>query len=174
MASITRWNPFNTLGALSSDPFSGFVSLRNAMDRLFEDAFVRPGQLFSWTSAANGNVAPLSLDLYETESDCVVTAALPGVRPEDVDVSVEGNVLTIKGELKTENEEEKGGYHLRELRHGSFYRRIQLPVPVEADGARAQFQNGVLTLRLPKAAEARERKIQITAGSGSESSKKVA
>jgi len=144
------------------------------MDRLFEDAFVRPGQLFGSRGTGNGNLFPLSLDLYQTEEDCVVTAALPGVRPEDVDVSVEGNTLTIRGEVKTEDSKEKGGYHLRELRYGSFHRRIQLPVQVQADQAQARFENGVLTLRLPKAAEARERKIRISPGSGDANPKKAA
>jgi HSP20 family protein len=174
MSNITRWNPFGTRSLLSSDPFGGFVTLRNAMDRLFEDAYVHPSQLLTWPGNGDVAAAPASLDLYETENDCVLTAALPGVRPEDVDVSVEGDFLTIKADTKAENVKEKGGYHLRELRHGSFYRRVQLPVAVQVDQAEARFENGILTLRLPKAAEARERKIQITTGSGPAKSGKAA
>jgi HSP20 family protein len=166
MSNITRWNAFGSRSLLSSDPF-GFVSLRNAMDRLFEDAFVSPGHLLTWSGSGDGGAVPASLDLCETEKDCVVTAALPGVRPEDIDVSVEGDFLTIKAETKAEEEKEKGGYHVRELRRGSFYRRVQLPVVVHADQAEARMENGMLMLRLPKAAEARERKIQITPSSAS-------
>jgi HSP20 family protein len=166
MTSITRWKPFSALDTFTSEPRDGFVSLRNAMDRLFEEAFIRPSQLLPSWAAGDGGMTPPSLDLYETEDEVVVKAALAGVRPEDVDVSVEGRLLTLKGQLRAENRTERAGYHLRELRHGSFYRRIQLPVAVEVEKAEARFENGVLTLRLPKAAEARERKIEITAGSG--------
>ena len=164
MTSITRWTPFR--GWTHDEPFGGFLSLRNAMDRLFEDAFVRPGQLFGWSEGASG-FGPLAVDLYETEDACMLTAALPGVHPQDVDVSVQGNVVTIRGESRAEEDATRGTCHLRERRYGSFYRQLQLPVPVDTEGAEARFENGILTLRLPKAEEARERKIQITSGSPS-------
>ena len=159
-AGITRWSPFGSF--TSDEPFSGFLSLRNAMDRLFQDAFVRPSEVLGWSYDGQWH---LPIDLYETEEDCVVKAAVPGVRPEDLNVSVQGNVLTIRGETRGEHEESKGSYHLRERRYGTFYRQVQLPVPVNADAAQARFENGILTLKLPKAEEARERRIQITSGS---------
>lgn len=158
---ITRWHPFS---GFTSEPFSEMLSLRNAMDRLLQDAFVWPSELLGRGGVGSG-FAYVPLDLYETENDCVVTAAVPGLRPEDIDISVQGNVLTLKGESRAEEESSQGTYHLRERRYGSFLRQIQLPVPVETEGAEAKFDNGILTLRLPKAAEARERKIQVSAGS---------
>ena len=157
--NITRWSPFGDVG--TSDLGSGLLSLRHAMDRLFQDAFVRPSEFFG--STGNGQ-SSLAMDVYETENDCVVTAAIPGVRPEDVEITVQGDVLTVKAEAKTEQESEKGTYHLRERRVSSLFRQLRLPVAVETDKADARFENGILTLRLPKAAEARERRIRIQAG----------
>lgn len=153
---ITRWNPFGTV----EEPFGGTLSLRNAMDRLFQDAFIRPSELPRWSGFGNGE-GSVALDVYETDSDCVVTAAVPGVKPEDIEISVQGNVLTIRGETKSEEENTRGNYHVRERRVGSFSRQIQLPIPVKTDAAEAKFDNGILTLRLPKTEEARERKIKV-------------
>jgi HSP20 family protein len=146
------------------------LSLRNALDLLLQDAFIGPSELFGWSGFGDGH-GHLALDLYETENDCVVTASVPGVRPDDLDISVQGNVLTIRGESKSEEEATQGTYHLRERRYGSFERQIQLPVPVETGGAEARFENGILTLRLPKAEEAKERKIEVNAGSPAEAGK---
>jgi HSP20 family protein len=156
--NITRWNPFGFFG--SDEALGGMPSLRQAMDRLFEDAFVRPTSWPGWT----GGEQALALDLYETDEHCVIKAAIPGVRPEDVEVTVQGNVLTIRGHSESEDEQKKGSYHLRERRYGSFFRQLQLPVSVDTDKAEAKFDNGILTLRLPKTEDARERRIQVTAG----------
>ncbi len=161
--NLTRWSPFGSFA--TEEPFGGMLSLRNAMDRLFQDAFVRPSELFGPSGFGDAQ-GWLALDVYETENDCVVTAAIPGVRPEDVDISVQGNLLTIRGETKSEQEQARGSYHIRERRYGSFHRQLQLPVPVDTEKAEARFENGILTLTLPKTEEARERRIRVASGSG--------
>jgi len=136
------------------------VSLRDAMDRLFEESFLRPGLLGNNDSASG----LMPLDMYETEDSVVVKAAIPGVKPEDIEVTVTGDLLSIKGEFKSETEEkdEKRNYHRQERRYGSFSRQVALPASVNADGCEADFDNGVLTLKLPKAEEAKVKKVQIT------------
>lgn len=148
MANLIRW-----------DPLRDMVSLRDAMDRLFEESFVRP--MGGWPFLAGGEQA-LALDMYETDENLVVEASLPGFSPEQVDISVVGNSVTIKAEVKQEAEkEEKGKYHFRERRYGAFQRTISLPVGVNADKAEARFENGVLTLTLPKVEEAKPKRIQL-------------
>jgi len=148
MADVVRW-----------DPFRDMVSLRDAMDRLFDESFVRPrgeGAMLA------GRERTLAVDVYETEDDLVVEASLPGIKPEEVDISVVGNTLTIKGEREEHREkEEEGKYYFREQRYGAFQRSIGLPVEVNADKAEATFENGVLKLSLPKAEEAKPKHIQV-------------
>jgi HSP20 family protein len=135
------------------------VSLRDAMDRLFEESFVRPrGRLASYEG-----VGTLALDVFESEDDVTVRASIPGVKPEDIDLSVTGEVLTIKGETQEEKEEETGNYHLRERRYGAFQRAVNLPTLVNADKAQATFENGVLTLTLPKVEAVKPKSITIKA-----------
>ncbi len=141
--SIVRWEPFREL-----------ISLREAMDRLFEESFVRPTSLLP-------TVSTLPMDMYETDDAVIVEAVLPGFRPEDVDVSVTGDTLTIRAEVKEEKEERGRTYHFREIRHGSVSRTEQLPVPVQADKAKAEYRNGVLKLTLPKAEPAKKRSVKI-------------
>lgn len=141
------------------EPAREMLSLREAMDRLFEESFLRPGSLGVSDSAA----AMLPLDMYETENDVVVKAAIPGVKPEDIEVTVTGDLLSIKGEFRTESEQkdEKRNYHRQERRYGSFSRQVSLPAGVNADACAADFENGVLTLTLPKVEEAKVKKVQI-------------
>ncbi len=141
------------------EPAREMLSLREAMDRLFEESFLRPGSFGVGDSAA----AVLPLDMYETENDVVVKAAIPGVQPEDIEVTVTGDLLSIKGEFRSETEQkdEKRNYHRQERRYGSFSRQVTLPSGVNADACAADFENGVLTLKLPKVEEARVKKVQI-------------
>ncbi len=141
------------------EPFRDFVSLRDAMDRLFEDSFVSPR---NWPSVGGGMAEPM-LDVYETGNDLVVKAALPGIKPEDVDITVTGDVLTITGEVKEETEQNDKNYLRRERRYGSFSRSVSLPEGLETDKADAKFENGVLTLTIPKAEEIKPKKIQVQA-----------
>lgn len=151
MANVTRW-----------DPFSDMLSLRQAMNHLFEDAWVRPWNVPEASNGHGNGARTLAVDLYENGDELVLTAAVPGFKPEDIDVTVQGDVVTIKGEMKSDETVGEGAYHRRERRYGHVFRQVALPVGVRADGAQAGFENGVLTLHLPKAEEAKERRIPIT------------
>ncbi|MBM4463195.1 MAG: Hsp20/alpha crystallin family protein [Chloroflexi bacterium] len=140
------------------DPFKEMMSLRQAMDRLFEDSFVRRPHW--WPALAEGAL-PLSLEMYQTASDVVVKAAVPGVKPEEVDISITGDTLTIKGERKEEKEVKEENYFLKEHVYGSYNRTIILPAPVQADKAEAVFENGILTLTLPKKEEVKPKQVKI-------------
>ena len=137
-----------------TNPFGELISLRAAMDRLFEDSFVRP-------SNGAGSDRGLALDMYSTPDSFVVEAALPGVKPEDVDVSVLGDTLTISGNTSAEQTRDDEGYSYREIRRGSFSRTVTLPSALKTDAATATFENGLLRLSFPKAEEAKPRQIQI-------------
>ncbi|MFQ5876022.1 MAG: Hsp20/alpha crystallin family protein [Dehalococcoidia bacterium] len=148
MADLIRW-----------DPFREMVSLRDAMDRLFEESFVRP---FGRSPLLGTGPQTLALDVYETDDDLVVETSLPGINPDQVDISVVGNTLTISGEVKHEEEkEEKGRYHYRERRYGAFRRSVALPVEVNADAAEATFKNGELRLVLPKVEAVKPKRIEV-------------
>lgn len=146
MTQLTRWEPFRDL-----------ISLREAMDRLFEESYVRPGSEMLAARAAGA----LAVDMYETDEAVVVKTATPGVDPEDIDISITGDTLTIRGETKADEEIEEENYICRERRYGAFSRSLTIPVAVEADKAEAEFEDGVLTLRLPKAEEVKPKAIEV-------------
>ena len=154
MANITRY-----------DPLGEMVSLRSAMDRLFEDSFVSP---LTWRTIGGGNdsLTP-PIDVHETADEIVVTAALPGMKADDVEITMTGQTLTMRGEFKADNEIEKDQYLYRERRFGSFNRTVQLPVRVQGDQAQASFSDGLLRLSIPKAEEVKPRQIRINAGTNS-------
>jgi len=143
---IVRWEPYRDL-----------VTLREAMDRLFAESFVRPGSAFPTTFEGP------AVDMYQTKDEIVVQATIPGVKPEDIDISVTGEILTIKGEFKQEEKIEEGSYVRQERRFGQFCREISLPTQVSADKAKAEFEHGVLTLRLPKAEAVKPKSITVKA-----------
>lgn len=145
MSTLTRWEPVREM-----------MTLREAMDRLFDDAFTRP------ISLSGGSVVP-AIDLYQNADEVVVKATLPGFKPGDVQISVTADVLTLRGELKQENEQKEVTYHIREQRFGSFERAIMLPTDVQTDKARADFENGILTIVLPKAEAVKPKTINIKA-----------
>jgi HSP20 family protein len=149
MANITRFDPLNEM-----------VSLRSAMDRLFEDSFVNP---LSWRTISGGDTLTPALDVHETSDALVVTAALPGIRAEDVDITMTGQTLTLRGEFKADEQVKQDQYLYRERRFGAFNRTVQLPVRVQGDQANAQFVDGILTLTIPKAEEVKPRQIRINA-----------
>jgi len=138
------------------DPFREAVSLRDAMNSLLQDSFVRPTGL-----PADGGPSMLPLDVSETENEFIIKATLPGVRPEDVQITAHGDTVTIRGEIKAEEEKKGEQYHLRERRFGQFQRTVTLPTPITADKDQAQFEDGVLTLTLPKAEEAKPKQIKV-------------
>ena len=148
MTRITRWDPFREV-ARGRYPF----------DTLFERGFGRPWRVVAWDTG--DGLFPL--DLYETDDEVVVKASLPGVKPEDVQISVIGDTLTIKAEAKEEHEERKPNFYRQERRHGAFQRSLTLPVRVDTAQADATFENGVLSLRLPKVPEARPKTIEVKA-----------
>lgn len=144
MSNIIRWEPAREM-----------MTLREAMDRLFDDAFTRPLSL----SGSNWSIP--AVDMYQTDNEVVVKAALPGIKADEVQINVTGEVLTIKGETKQENETKEKAYHIREQRWGAFERSLVLPTEVVADKAKADFENGVLTITLPKAEEVKPKTINI-------------
>ncbi|MDP9366358.1 MAG: Hsp20/alpha crystallin family protein [Chloroflexota bacterium] len=149
--SISRWDPLNDL-----------VSLREAMNNLLEESFVRPRQ----GDAPAGRPAGLALDVKETPEAFVVTASVPGVGPEDVEMTVLGDTLRIRGERReeSENQGEQGRWLIRERRYGAFERTVSLPTTVKSDAAEAEFKDGILTVTLPKAEEAKPRSIPVRGG----------
>jgi HSP20 family protein len=138
------------------DPFREAVSLRDAMNALFQESFIRPGGLLPQDGSAI-----LPLDVIETEDAFVIKASVPGVRPEDVQITVQGDTLTIRGESRSEEEKKDERWHLRERRLGTFQRSLSLAMPVNPDKAQATFEHGVLMLTLPKSEEAKPRQIKI-------------
>jgi HSP20 family protein len=146
--AIERWQPFSEL-----------MSLRQAMDKLFEDSFVRPSRAL----AAFGEVAVPALDVYQTPNEVVVKATLPGLKPEEISIDITGETLTIKGETKAEQEIKKEDYLYQERRYGSFSRSVVLPSGLKPDKAEATMEDGVLTLTIPKAEEIKPKAIKVKA-----------
>ena len=143
MSNLTRWEPVREM-----------MTLRDAMDRLFDDAFTRP-------LSVSGVSAMVAIDMYQTDDEVIVKATLPGLIADDVDITVTGETLTLRGEFKQETEEKETSYHIREQRFGSFERSILLPTDVKADKASANFENGILTIAMPIAEEVKPRSITI-------------
>ncbi|GIW85873.1 MAG: molecular chaperone [Isosphaeraceae bacterium] len=138
------------------DPFREAISLSDAFSNLLRESFVRPGAV-----AGQPSVLALPLDVVENDEAFVVKASLPGVKPEDVQITVHGDTLTIRGSTQSEEEKKGEHWHLRERRTGSFQRTISMATPIDSDKAHAHFENGVLTLTLPKAEQARPRQIKV-------------
>jgi HSP20 family protein len=138
----------------NDDPF---VRLWNDIDRLFSNVMQGTGST-GWQPA--GTVG-LPVEVYEEENELKVVAELPGVEEKDVAIELAGNVLTIKGEKKVEQERNEEGYHLAERRYGTFSRSLQLPYEVEAGKVEASFTNGVLTVTIPKPAEQQPKRIEV-------------
>jgi len=145
MANLTRWEPFREL-----------MEMRRDWDRLFDDNLFRP----LWTE--NGHSAPL-VDLYQTADEIHVKAAMPGVKPEDVEIRVNGDLLTMKAEVTQEEERKDATYHMRERRYQAYARSLTLPTPVKADKAQAEVSDGILHVTLPKAEEAKPKVITVKA-----------
>jgi HSP20 family protein len=145
MSSLIKWEPIGDL-----------VSLRDAMDRLFEESFVRMRGLPTPFGAEG-----LAMDVYQTADSVVVKTSVPGIDAEDLDISITGDVLTIKGETEAEEKVEKESYIRQERRYGAFSRSIRLPGDLVPDKAEATFDKGVLTLTIPKSEEAKPKTIKV-------------
>jgi HSP20 family protein len=140
------------------DPARDMMSLRQAMDKLFEESVVRPSG-FSF-EFGGGNIP---VDVVQTDKEITVKATLPGVKPEEVDISVTGDVLTIKAERKEEKELKEKDYIRKENHYGMITRSITLPAEVNSDQAEAVFENGVLNLKLPKTEKVKPKQIKVQA-----------
>ncbi|MEP7137059.1 MAG: Hsp20/alpha crystallin family protein [Chloroflexota bacterium] len=145
MSNLIRWEPAREM-----------MTLREAMDHLFDDAFTRPLTL------RDGWSAP-AIDIYQTDDEIIVKASLPGVKADEVQINITGEVLTIKGETRQVEEKKEKAWHMREQRWGAFERAIALPTEVVSDKAKAEFENGILTITLPKAEEVKPEIINIKA-----------
>ena len=138
-------------------PFGEMLTLRQAMDRLFDDDF-RPTR---WLSGGPDGPA-LPLDVTTDANTLTIEAALPGIKPDDVDITVENGTVTISGRTATERTAEEGSYVLQEIRRGNFSRSVTLPTGLEPERARATFEHGILRLEIPKAEQVKPRQIKIS------------
>src|SRR2546421_8047867 len=145
MRTLTRW-----------EPFRGVTSLQEQVNRLFNDAFERQGEESSLTAWAP------AVDIYESEHELVVEADLPDVNPKDLDIRVENNILTIRGERKFEKKVNEENYLRVERSYGSFARSFTLANTVNTDAIKAEYQNVVLTLSIPKREEAKPKQIEVS------------
>ena len=146
MNTLTRWEPMREL-----------QTMRSMMDRFFDEPFFAAPQLWS----QRGENTPVPLDVIEEEGEYIVKASLPGVTPEETEITLTDNLLTIQGESKRESEKDEANYHVRERHVGRFMRHLTLPVPVNAEHVEATFENGVLTLRMPKSDVVKPKKITV-------------
>ncbi len=143
MANLVRFEPMREM-----------VRMSDAMDRLFDNLYGHgwhDGDLFDIPA----------VDMLQTENEIVVKASLPGMKADDIQISVVGDVLLLRGEVHAEEELKQASYHIRERRSGSFSRSLQLPAAVQSEKAKAEFEDGVLTLTLPKAEEVRPKTISV-------------
>jgi HSP20 family protein len=147
MMDLVRWNPWKEM-----------VSLRERMNRMFEDSLFRPERhedglgLGAWSPA---------VDMFEKDDKVVIKAELPGLDKKDVSLDLQNGVLTLKGERKHENEVKEENFYRREMSYGKFVRSFSLPVDVDADNIKAEFQNGLLTVEVPKPEEHKPKQIKV-------------
>jgi len=144
--AIIRWDPFRDL-----------ITLREKMNRLFEDTFAARGEekdlmASTWTP---------SVDIYETENDVVLTAEIPGIEDKDIEIKIEDSTLSIKGERKLEKETKEENYHRIERAYGTFYRSFTIPHNVDQDKIQAEHENGVLKITMPRKPELKPQKVKI-------------
>lgn len=142
--SIIRWEPFDEM-----------MSLRESMDRLFEDFFSRRPR------TAGPLVWQPAVEVFETDNEIVVKAELPGIDPKNVSVTVTSEGLSIKGEARVEQEEKGRNYYRRELRYGAFQRTLPLPTEVKSEETKAAFRNGILEVKIPKAERVRPKTVKV-------------
>jgi HSP20 family protein len=142
------------------DPFQELRQMQENMDRLwrsFSPGGGEAGDVENWA---------IPLDMVQQGDNFIVKASVPGVNPEDIDVSIENDVLAIRGQTKEEREHQEGNYLMRERRSGSFYRALRLPDTLDADQAQLHYEHGVLSITFPRIESKRARRLQITSGQG--------
>jgi len=143
---LVRWNPYREMNRM-----------RRMVDRVYnEDVAQRENELDQAAS-------PLALDVIEKDDAYMVKATVPGIDPNDLEITYTNKILTIQGELKNENVQEGERFHIRERFSGKFYRQLRLPMPVQEDAISANYENGVLTLTLPKSEELKPKRISVQA-----------
>ena len=144
--AIIRWAPVRDM-----------VTLREKMNRMFEDAFAGKGE--------DKDMAPSSwapaVDIYETENEIVMTAEIPGIDEKDIEIKIEDNTLTLRGERKFSKETKEENYHRLERSYGTFYRAFTLPNSVDPDNIQAEHENGILRVTMPKKQELKPRTVKI-------------
>jgi HSP20 family protein len=159
--AITRFTPFRS-------PFTDIALLQNRLNSIFPD--------FSWPAQdeqlMTGNFAP-AVDVYEDAHKVMVKVEVPGIKQEDLDVKLENNTLTIKGERKFEKEEKEENFHRIERRYGSFVRSFTVPQTVDTEGVTANYDAGVLTVTMNKKAEAKPKQVKIGISSAAPKPKQV-
>ena|SRR5512147_853043 len=148
--AITRWDPFQELNLIT-----------NRMNRLFQDSF---GQSTTADEGLTTSTFVPPVDIYEDEHNITLKIEVPGIEQKDIDVRLENNTLTVRGERKFEKEEKEENFHRVERRYGSFYRAFTLPNTVDPDSVTADYDNGVLKIKLAKRAEARPKQIKVNVG----------
>jgi HSP20 family protein len=148
--AVVRWEAFRDL-----------VALQDRMNRMFDESYRGRGNASEDDWALGGTWAP-AVDIYEQDGNIVLTAELPGVDPKDVDIRVENNVLTLRGERKWTNDVQRESYHRVERSYGTFTRSFTLPNVVNTDQIKADFKDGMLRLTLPKREEAKPKQISIS------------
>jgi HSP20 family protein len=148
---LRRWEPFRELRQMQEN-----------MDQLWRN--------FGHGEGEAGNVEnwAIPLDVVQEGDNIIVKASVPGVNPEDIDVSIENDVLTIKGQTEEEREHQEGNYLMRERRSGSFYRALRLPDTLDSDQAQPHYEHGVLSITFPRRESKRAKRLQITSGQGSQ------
>jgi HSP20 family protein len=149
--AIVRWEPFRDL-----------VGLQDRMNRLFDESFRGLGRGASEDDWALGGAWAPVVDIYEREGTIVLKAELPGIDPKDVDIRLENNVLTLRGERRIDDEVKRESYHRVERAYGTFSRSFTLPSVVDQEKIKADYHDGVLTLSLPKREEAKPKQITIS------------
>ena len=147
------------MNLVTYDPFRDLRTLQDEVNKLFSSNFAHGGD----RELARGAWSP-TVDIYENKDQIVLEAELPGMKPEDVNISIENNVLTLQGERKFEKKDDRDNFHRVERSYGSFTRSFNLPPTVSSDAADAVFENGVLRLTLTKREEAKPRRIEIKSG----------
>lgn len=141
--AIIRWRPYREM-----------ISLRDSIDRLFNEYTIS-----DWSES--GSELPVAIDMYETDDHLVVSSSLPGVKADDIEIDVNDSRMTIKGEFKVEEEQEKGDVHYQERRYGRFCRSVVLPPNIDRDEIETAFDDGILMDRLPKPEESKTKRIEV-------------
>ena len=153
--ALVRFRPFSS----ALDPFRDLSEIQSEMNRLFDGFFGRPSQV-GQVGGMERVWAP-AVDMYETKDELVITAELPGLTEKDIQLSITGDMLTIRGERRWDQEVEQENYYRGERWFGKFERALPLPIPVQAEKVKASYRDGVLTVTLPKAEEIKPKEIKI-------------